>query len=72
MESDYSPSEIVQYLHGKIKFDGCSDIKFPDTNEIHLCGKRDFKYLKDVLDAIWDVCSKKIIYWDDELANVSF
>lgn len=57
------------YLDGFIKWDGCSEISFGNGLPIHFCGKKHFERHKMVLDAIWDICSKKIKYWNNEIAN---
>lgn len=62
--------ETEQYLKGYIKWDGCSHIWFGKENGyLHLCGKQFFENHKKVMDAIWDVCSKKIKSFDNELAS---
>ncbi len=58
--------ETELYLKGFIKWDGCSHLYFGDKGYIHLCGKVDFENHKKVLDAVWEVASKKIKNWDDE------
>ena len=64
--------EIIEkelYLEGFIKWDGCSDIWFGGNSAIHFCGEHHFQLHKQVLDALWLVCSKKIINWDNDVAT---
>ena len=66
-------NEIVDtehYLTGYVKWDGCSHFNFGNNDGyMHLCGKHDWESLKDVMDALWEVCRKKIINFDEEVAN---
>lgn len=67
---DDKPCDIELYLKGTIKWDGCSHIYFGDENGyLHLCGKFYFDQHKKVIDAIWDVCSKKIIGFNENVAS---
>lgn len=67
---EYEVLETEHYLKGHIKWDGCSHIWFGDKDGyIHLCGKNYFESHKKVMDAIWDMCSKKIKYWDSEVSS---
>lgn len=64
------PLDSELYLKGFIKWDGCSHIWFGDENGyLHLCGKTYFEQHKRVMDAIWNVCSKKIKLWDNDMAS---
>jgi hypothetical protein len=61
-----------KYLHGYIKWDGCSHVWFGKEDNpgyLHLCGKGFFERHKQVMDAIWDICSKRIIGWDEDVAS---
>jgi len=61
--------DTEHYLKGYIKWDGCSHIWFGDEDGyLHLCGKTCFEKHIQVINAIWDVCSKKIKRWDNNLA----
>ena len=56
--------DTEKYLEGYIKWDGCSHIWFGDEDKyIHLCGVGAWKNHNQVMDAIWEVCSKKIKKW---------
>lgn len=64
------PIDKELYLKGTIKWDGCSHIYFGDGDGyLHLCGKHFFEQHKRVIDAIWDICSKKIINFNNDIAN---
>lgn len=63
-------SETELYLKGYVKWDGCSHFWFGESDGyLHLCGKRYFEKHKEVMDKIWDICSKKIKKWDSSLCN---
>jgi hypothetical protein len=65
MVADYS-----HYLKGYIKADGCSHLWFGDENGyLHFYGRSDFEKHKNVLDAIWDICTKKIERWNNDIAS---
>lgn len=66
---DDTPIKAEIYLSGRIKWDGCSNLEFGDGGAIHLCGKYWFEKHKRVMDAIWNLCSKKIIGWDEDIAG---
>lgn len=66
------PVDKERYLKGYIKWDGCSHIWFGEEEGqgyIHLCGKRYFDRHKEVMDAIWEMCSKKIKGFDPVAAE---
>ena len=63
-------TDAFLYLKGNIKWDGCANICFGDgCNYLHICGKLELDDLKQVIDCIWHVCSKKIDNWDDILSH---
>lgn len=67
---DNKPIDMEGYLKGTIKWDGCSHIWFGDDDGyMHLCGKSYFDSHNKVMDAIWDVCSKKIKRFDSDIAS---
>lgn len=69
-EMDNIPCDYERYISGEIKWDGCSHITFGDENGyIHLCGKHDFDKHCNLLQALWDVCSKRIKSFDSEIAR---
>jgi hypothetical protein len=57
-----------QILKGKIKWDGDCHFWFED-GYLYLCGKEDLDNHKLVMDAIWNICSKKIKYFDSFLSK---
>lgn len=62
--------EVDLYLEGMIKWDGCSHFYFgKEEGYIHLCGKSHFEKHKKILDTIWDMCSKRIKNFDNEVAG---
>lgn len=64
-DMDKNVLEDMVYLRGFIKWDGCSHIWFGDSEGyLHLCGKDYFDRHKMVIDAIWDLCSSRIVGWD--------
>ena len=65
-----TPSEEEVYLKGYVKYDGCSHFTFgSESGYMHLCGYSDYQALKDVLDAVFLLCSKKIQNWNSEYAK---
>lgn len=52
------------FLSGFVKWDGCSEFRFQEES-IHLCGKRGYENFKNLLDAVYEYCSKNIKKWDD-------
>lgn len=68
IEGAYLDTEL--YLSGVIKWDGCSHIWYGDGDGyLHLCGKKYFDDHNKVMDAIWDVCSKRIKRWNNDVAT---
>ena len=59
-DSDDQWEESEPYLEGSIRYDGGSNFWFGDSGYIHLRGKREFELHKQVMDRVWDMCSKKI------------
>lgn len=71
-EMDNTPSDFEKYLNGSIKWDGCSHIWFGGEDKdgyLHLCGKHYFDKHCNLLQAIWDICSKRIKSFDHEVAS---
>lgn len=67
---DNKPIDNELYLKGYIKWDGCSHIWFGDGDGyLHLCGKHYFDQHKKVIDAIWDMSSKRIKRFDNDVAS---
>lgn len=53
--------ETEHYLKGYIKWDGCSHIWFGDEDGyLHFSGRDSFEKHKQVMDAIWEICSKRM------------
>jgi len=54
-------SDYDKYIKGYIKNDGCSHIWFgSEDGYLHLCGKDFFEQHCKILNAIYDICSKRI------------
>lgn len=61
---DDEPEETELYLKGIVKYDGCSHFWFGEQEGyLHLCGKFYYEAHKKLMDAIWNICSKKITTW---------
>lgn len=70
--TDNIPSDYEKYLNGTIKWDGCSHIWFGGEDRdgyLHLCGKHYFDKHCKLLQAMWDICSKRIEDFDSEIAG---
>lgn len=60
------------YITGTIKWDGCCHITFGGEDKdgyIHLCGKGCFDNHVKVMNALWDICSKRIKRFDFDIAS---
>lgn len=65
-----NPCEEELYLKAYVKWDGCSHFYFgSESGYMHLCGKSAYDDLKNVLDAVFLICSKKIKNWNAEYAK---
>lgn len=51
----YTTDEAEKYLHGSIKWDGCSDLNFwpDDDGYVHWCGPHDFRKHFQLLETIY-------------------
>jgi hypothetical protein len=56
--------ETEHYLRGYIKGDGSCHFWFGDDGYIHLSGKDGIEKHKKVMDAIWNICTKKIKHFN--------
>jgi len=67
------PCDYGKYVKAYIKWDGCSHLYFgegePADGYLHLCGKSYFDKHCNLLQALWDICSKKIKSFDHEVAS---
>lgn len=68
---DKKVAETELFLRGWIKWDGCSEITFGQDGDglIHFCGKSSYDDLGNVMREVWEMCSKKISVWNEELAT---
>lgn len=53
-------SHAERYLHGHVKWDGCSDWYFDEQDRVmlHGCSRADLQRLGDVMAACWDWASE--------------
>ncbi|WP_197962677.1 hypothetical protein [Burkholderia cenocepacia] len=53
-------SHAERYLHGRVKWDGCSDWYFDEQDRVmlHGCSRSDLQRLGDVMAACWDWASE--------------
>lgn len=52
-----------KYIHGTIKWDGCSHVYFGDEGYIHLCGPEHFKKLGALLAKVYQRCYEIGGFW---------
>jgi len=46
------------FMHGTIKWDGCSHLNFGQEGYLHICGNRQIKLLKDIIDTVYFKCGE--------------
>ena len=70
-----TPAEMEVYLHGTIKWDGCSHVWFGDTDDkdnangyLHLCGKRYWERHCQVMMLVYKMAEETIKNYDAEIA----
>lgn len=64
----------ARYLHGSVKWDGCSNIIFDELlpsggrtpSYLHFCGRQDAKQLADMMDAIYDLAFQAMGLQEEE------
>lgn len=61
-------SEARVFLHGQVKWDGCSNWHFDEQDHLmlHGCGKEDLTRIGAVLGAMWDWTAELCPNWDGE------
>jgi hypothetical protein len=71
-----TPCETELYIHGTIKWDGCSHVYFGECDEeempsgyLHLCGKRYWEKHNKMMTALWDLASVTVEGWDEDVAG---
>lgn len=57
--------EAEPYLHGSVKWDGCSNWHFDEQDRVmlHGCGKEDIQRFGDVMAYCWDLTSTLCPHW---------
>lgn len=45
-----------KYIHGTVKWDGCSHVYFGDEGYIHMCGGNEFKRIGAILEKVYKRC----------------
>lgn len=58
--------EAEVYLHGRVKWDGCSDWHFDEQDRValHGCSRKDLLALGEVMAACWDLAKEYCPRWD--------
>lgn len=58
--------EAEVYLHGQVKWDGCSDWHFDEQDRVmlHACDKHGLERFGKVLAMCWDLASKELTTFD--------
>lgn len=69
-DNDNTPLDIELYLHGTIKWDGCSHIYFGNTigntnGYIHICGNNSWKIHTIMMETLYKTVSSKIENFDE-------
>lgn len=56
------------FLHGHIKWDGCSNWYFDEQDNImlHFCYKEQGENIGKLFSQLYDIASKNILNWDDD------
>jgi hypothetical protein len=57
--------EAQRYLHGEVKFDGCSNWYFDEQDEVmlHFCSLKDIQAISKVMEHCWLWASELIPNW---------
>lgn len=73
-EADCSPTPVEDidkaewFLRGSVKWDGCSNLEFNDTDVmLHFCGKKDAMNVGVLLGRVYDLAHRVIVAADGEL-----
>lgn len=65
---DYAEAEI--FLHGNIKWDGCSNWDFHSENiMVHFCGRKDATSLGRLMNHLYDIAENTLCPSDLEMFN---
>ena len=59
-------AEAEPYLHGTVKWDGCSNWKFDEQDRVmlHGCSKADIQRFGDVMAMCWDLAADNCPMWN--------
>jgi hypothetical protein len=59
------------FLHGSIKWDGCSNWQFDEQERVmlHFCGRKNATNLGILMDRLYDWASEVIPHWDAKCAE---
>ena len=74
-DGENSPCGTELYVHGLIKWDGCSHVYFGEceggfpNGYLHLCGKDYWEKHNKMMTALWDLASVTIEGWDAGVAG---
>lgn len=62
----YSVEEAEPYMHGEVKWDGCSNWYFDEQNRVmlHGCCKADVQRFGDVMALCWDLAAEMCPAWN--------
>ncbi len=68
------PIDVELYLHGTIKWDGCSHVWLGEDEEnpngyLHLCGKEAWDNHVKVMNAVYSLAATSIINYDKKVAE---
>lgn len=63
-----SLEEAEVYLHGSVKWDGCSNWHFDEQDRVmlHGCGRADVQRFGDVMAMCWDWTAKLLPSWNGD------
>lgn len=66
MDVVFTLEESEPYLHGTVKWDGCSDWHFDEQERVmlHGCTKADVQRFGDVMAYCWDWAAELLPTWD--------
>lgn len=73
---EHTPIDTELYIHGTIRWDGCSHVYFGNSSEngisngyLHLCGKRCWEKHNKMMSALFDLASVTIKHWNKDVAE---
>lgn len=68
-----SLEESEPYLHGDVKWDGCSNWHFDEQDRVmlHGCGRHDLTKIGEVMGFCWDWTAELCPYWSQSVTGVA-